>query len=109
MRDGQEQEISPDELVWMMWCSLNRVNRFLGMQLSYLVKSVNESLLTGESDEITKVADSQLLSGSFIVSGSCYARIDKIGAEAYVHQLTLEAKSIKKGNNQRWSVPLTVW
>ena len=80
-----------------MWCSLNRVNRFRdAIVLSGEVR-VNESLLTGESDEITKVADSQLLSGSFIVSGSCYARIDKIGAEAYVHQLTLEAKSIKKG------------
>lgn len=98
VRDGQEQEISPDELV------LDDVVLFKsGEQISgdAIVLSgevrVNESLLTGESDEITKVADSQLLSGSFIVSGSCYARIDKIGAEAYVHQLTLEAKSIKKG------------
>ncbi len=40
VRDGQEQEISPDELVLDDVCSLNRVNRFLGMQLSYLVKSV---------------------------------------------------------------------
>ncbi|WP_256681392.1 hypothetical protein, partial [Klebsiella michiganensis] len=98
VRDGQEQEISPDELV------LDDVVLFKsGEQISgdAIVLSgevrVNESLLTGESDEIPKVADSQLLSGSFIVSGSCYARIDKIGAEAYVHQLTLEAKSIKKG------------
>ena len=67
VRDGQEQEISPDELV------LDDVVLFKsGEQISgdAIVLSgevrVNESLLTGESDEITKVADSQLLSGSFL-------------------------------------------
>ena len=38
---------------------------------------VNESLLTGESDEITKKPGDSLMSGSFIVSGSCHARLDK--------------------------------
>lgn len=56
---------------------------------------VNESLLTGEEDEITKVEEDELLSGSFIISGSCYARLTKVGKDSYISKLTLEAKAIK--------------
>lgn len=58
---------------------------------------VNESLLTGESDEITKKNGDSLMSGSFIVSGSCRARLDKVGADSYISKLTLEAKATKEG------------
>ena len=58
---------------------------------------VNESLLTGESDEITKKAGDHLMSGSFIVSGKCRARLDKVGADSYISKLTLEAKATKEG------------
>ena len=58
---------------------------------------VNESLLTGESDEITKKRGDRLMSGSFVVSGSCHARLDKVGADSYISQLTLEAKSMQQG------------
>lgn len=58
---------------------------------------VNESLLTGESDEITKKSGDRLMSGSFIVSGSCAARLDKVGADSYISRLTLEAKAAKEG------------
>lgn len=56
--------------------------------------SVNESLLTGESDEISKKPGDELMSGSFIVSGECYARLDKVGADSYISKLTLEAKAM---------------
>lgn len=56
--------------------------------------SVNESLLTGESDEISKKPGDELMSGSFIVSGECYARLDKVGEDSYISKLTLEAKSM---------------
>ena len=59
--------------------------------------AVNEALLTGESDEINKKIDDKLMSGSFIVSGECYAKLTKVGAESYISQLTLEAKKVKKG------------
>lgn len=59
--------------------------------------SVNESLLTGEADEITKKPGDMLYSGSFIVSGSCKARLDQVGADSYVSKLTLEAKAMKQG------------
>jgi HAD ATPase, P-type, family IC len=56
---------------------------------------VNEALLTGESDEIKKAEDSELMSGSFVVSGKCYAKLTRVGAESYISQLTLKAKAIK--------------
>ena len=59
--------------------------------------SVNESLLTGESDEIVKCAGDELLSGSFIVSGECIARLDQVGADSYISRLTLQATKSKEG------------
>ena len=59
--------------------------------------AVNESLLTGEADEIIKKEGDDLLSGSFIVYGECYAKLTKVGADSYASQLTLKAKAIKTG------------
>ncbi|HIV40988.1 MAG TPA: HAD-IC family P-type ATPase [Candidatus Mediterraneibacter guildfordensis] len=58
---------------------------------------VNESLLTGESDEITKRKGDRLMSGSFIVSGQCHARLDRVGADSYISKLTLQAKEMQSG------------
>ena len=55
---------------------------------------VNESLLTGEADEVEKTEGSNLMSGSFVVSGECYARLEKVGNESYISKLSLEAKSM---------------
>lgn len=55
---------------------------------------VNESLLTGEADEVEKTDGSTLMSGSFVVSGECYARLEKVGNESYISKLSLEAKSM---------------
>lgn len=57
---------------------------------------VNESLLTGESDEITKKQGDHLMSGSFIVAGQCHARLTYVGADSYISKLTLEAKAMQK-------------
>ena len=56
---------------------------------------VNESLLTGEADEITKRKGDKLMSGSFIVSGQCHARLDKVGEDSYISKLTLQAKAMQ--------------
>lgn len=58
--------------------------------------TVNESLITGESDDITKRAGDKIVSGSFVVSGECRARLESVGAESFVSKLTLEAKKDKK-------------
>ncbi|MCI6990556.1 MAG: HAD-IC family P-type ATPase [Clostridiales bacterium] len=59
---------------------------------------VNESLITGESDEIAKGPGSELLSGSFVVSGKCYAVLTRVGADSYASRLTNEAKKSKKSH-----------
>ncbi len=56
---------------------------------------VNESLLTGEADEIAKAKGAALMSGSFVVSGECIGRLTKVGADSYISKLTLEAKAMK--------------
>lgn len=55
---------------------------------------VNEALLTGESDEITKKKDAELMSGSFVVSGKAYAVLEKIGKDSYISKLTIKAKEM---------------
>ncbi len=53
---------------------------------------VNEGLLTGESDEITKDPGKELFSGSYVISGECYARLTRVGEESYGAKLTAEAQ-----------------
>ena len=53
---------------------------------------VNESLLTGEADAIPKVKDSKLLAGSFVSSGTCVARVEKVGKDCYISKMSSEAK-----------------
>lgn len=57
---------------------------------------VNESLITGESDLIHKKSGDMLLSGSFIVSGHCAARVEHIGIDNYAAKISNDAKYLKK-------------
>ena len=56
---------------------------------------VNESLLTGESDNIPKRRGDTVLSGSFSVAGSATARVTAVGASSFATALTVEAKKVK--------------
>ena len=60
---------------------------------------VNESFLTGEVDPIPKHVGDMLLSGSFIVSGSCYAKVEHVGRDNYISKISCEAKYDKKVNS----------
>ncbi|MDO5397574.1 MAG: HAD-IC family P-type ATPase [bacterium] len=60
---------------------------------------VNEALLTGEADEITRSAGDILMSGSFIVSGECRARLERVGNDSYIARLSAQAK--KKDKHER--------
>ncbi|MEE0265573.1 MAG: HAD-IC family P-type ATPase, partial [Acutalibacteraceae bacterium] len=57
---------------------------------------VNESLLTGESEAVYKVKNDSLISGSFIVSGTCTAIADKVGNDNYASHIYNGAKYVKK-------------
>lgn len=61
---------------------------------------VNESLITGESDPVHKKKSDMLLSGSFIVSGFCYAKVEHIKDENYAFTISKDAKYIKKVNSE---------
>ena len=61
---------------------------------------VNESLLTGESEPVVKKAGMPLFSGSFVVSGACVARVDKVGADNYVEKLSSYARQYKKPKSE---------
>lgn len=60
----------------------------------------NESLLTGESDAVFKNCGDTLISGSFIVSGKCTVKADKVGDDNYAHHIYSGAKYVKKVNSQ---------
>ena len=61
---------------------------------------VNESLLTGESNTVIKNKGDTLLSGSYIISGKCKARADKIGNDSFAAKLALGAKKHKVVNSE---------
>jgi len=61
---------------------------------------VNESLLTGESVAVKKNKGDILYSGSFIVGGKCYARVDKVGSDTYTAKLAAQAKQYKKPKSE---------
>lgn len=61
---------------------------------------INESLITGESDPVVKRQGDTVLSGSFVVSGSCCAQVEHIGADNYANQISNSAKYLKKPNSE---------
>ena len=96
IRDGKLQNILSEELVKDDIILLKAGKQICAdaVVISGSIQ-VNESLLTGESDEIEKAVGSKLLSGSFVVSGECYAKLEKVGDESYISKLSTQAKTMK--------------
>lgn len=61
---------------------------------------VNESLLTGESDNIRKEVGDTVYSGSYVVSGECYIRADKIGENSYAASLSNKANKFRRSSSE---------
>lgn len=102
IRDGEIVQIPIDKIVLDDILYLET-----GMQVLADAEVVNdnsveidESMLTGESDAIGKKKGDQLLSGSFVVAGECYARVTKVGKETYSSSLAEEAKQFKITNSE---------
>ena len=96
IRNGETIEVPAEELVLDDIIILSNGNQIPSdCKIIEGKVEVNESLLTGESNAIEKSVDQPLLSGSFIVSGVCYAKIDKIGKDNYVYQMAKKAKEFK--------------
>ncbi len=97
IRGGVETKIPSDQLVLddiVVFCAGNQICADAVVCDGEL--TVNESLVTGESDEIKKRPGDALLSGSFVVSGNARARLDKVGDDSFAAKLARDAKKIKK-------------
>ena len=80
IRQGERQSIAVEELVLddIMFLQAGKQICADAIVIHGQVE-VNEALLTGESDPVVKRSGDTLLSGSFIISGSCYARVEHVG------------------------------
>lgn len=101
IRNGKEEEININEIVLDDVVLLSQGDQIPSD--AYVLEGeieVNESLLTGESDTILKEKDSKLLSGSYVVSGKCYAKIEKVGDENFANQIINATKKHKQVNSE---------
>ena len=101
IRNGEKEEISIHDIV------LDDIIEFhTGNQIptdSILLEGevlVNESFITGEPDTIEKKVGDMLLSGSYIVSGKCIAKVEHIGEDNFTSQISSGAKYVKKINSE---------
>ena len=97
VRDGREVKVPVEQLVLDDIAVFSTGDQITadGIIVSGEVQ-VNEALITGESDEITKREGDMLRSGSYVVSGNCRTYLTAVGADSFVSRLTLEAKKGKK-------------
>lgn len=97
VRNGQQTEILSSEIVLDDVIILSSGNQ-VPADCVILEGSVdvNESLLTGESKAIKKQENAQLLAGSFLTSGKCFAKAIKVGNQCYVQSLAKAAKKFKQ-------------
>ena len=100
LRDGEVISITPEEIV------LDDIIKYeIGSQVvvdSTILTDgveVNESAITGESKTIIKNKGDTLLSGSFIVSGSTFAKVIHIGKDNYINTISAETKKIEKSKS----------
>lgn len=101
VRDGIEKSIAVDEVVLDDITILNMGNQICSDSVVVDGKiEVNESLLTGESDTIVKIPGDKLFSGSYVVSGRCYAKVEKVGKDNLAVEITLKSKKHKKINSE---------
>ena len=101
VRNGEVTEVKSKELVLDDIVVLSLGNQIPAdcIVLDGVVE-VNEALLTGESIPVKKEPGDQLYAGSFISSGTCKARADKVGKATYLNSLSAKAKKYKKPNSE---------
>ena len=101
VRNGAEKEIGVADIVLDDVMQLRPGNQVCadGVMLEGSVE-VNESLITGESDVVAKGPGDFLYSGSFIVSGNAYARVERVGIENYANKISYDAKASKKRTSE---------
>ena len=94
LRDGKMQELAPGALVRddiVEFGSGEQICADAVLRCGEV--QVNEALITGEADPITKQPGNSLRSGSFVMSGHCRAQLTRVGADSYANRLMVEAKT----------------
>ena len=112
IRDGSEQEVDPAEVVLGDLFVARRGDQVLldGIVVGEGRAEVDESLLTGESDAVSKVAGDAVLSGSAVVSGTLVFEVERVGADSFANKLLAEAKKLgdERTPLQR-EIAATIW
>ncbi len=101
IRDGKRQQIPVEEIVLddlLILKSGNQIPSDSVVVSGHL--EANESLLTGESDAISKDVGDELFSGSFVTSGQAVCKVMKVGKDNYMEQITKEAKMFKRHSSE---------
>jgi cation-transporting P-type ATPase E len=94
VRDGQEKEIDPSEIVQEDVLRVGAGDQIVvdGAVVGDGVLEMDESLLTGEPNLIRNAAGDKLLSGSFCVTGAGYCVAEEVGAASFANKLTATAR-----------------
>lgn len=101
-RNGEDVELSPDDLVRGDVVVLTTGDQIVvdGEMLTATGLEADESLLTGEADPVHKLVGDEVMSGSFVVSGSGVMRATRVGANSYATQLTSEARTFSSTQSE---------
>ncbi|WP_280416280.1 HAD-IC family P-type ATPase, partial [Nocardia carnea] len=101
-RDGRAEQIAPKDVVLDDLIELGPGDQIVvdGVVAEAELLEIDESLLTGESDDVAKEAGAQVLSGSYVVSGSGAYRATKVGKDAYAAKLAEEASKFTLVNSE---------
>ncbi len=101
VRDGDKQQVDTANVVLddiIIFSTGNQISA--DSIIKEGIVEVNESMITGEPDAIVKKPGDMIFSGSYLVSGTCYAQVEHVGKDNYIEQLAMDAKKLKDNKSE---------
>ena len=110
LRDGKIQSIKANQVVLSDLIEIKQGSQLVcdGTIVQGFAE-LNESLLTGESLNISKTVDSKVFSGSFVTAGTALYRVDHLGKDNYAEQLQQNARKFKRVKSEILSSLKTIF
>ena len=101
-RDGKSQELAIEAIVVDDLLELKAGDQIVAdaVILQSANLSVDESLVSGEAEPVSKVSGQDLISGSLVISGTALARVSRVGLETFSGKMTLEARRYSLANSE---------